>query len=107
MRQQTLAAEESFEKYRKPTRREHFFNEMNQVLPWAELSVVIEPFFPQAGGRGRCVSSSMLRIHFQQHGLNQSDPAMEDALYDSRTMRCFVGVHPKYCLLHASVGKIL
>lgn len=33
MRQQTLA-EEGFEKYRKPTCREQFLNEMDQLIPW-------------------------------------------------------------------------
>ena len=93
MRQQTLA-EEGFEKYRKPTRREQFLNEMDRVIPWAELSAVIEPFYPKAGGRGRppVGVERMLRIHFLQHWFSLSDPAVEEALYDSRAMRRFVGI---------------
>ena len=93
MRQQTLA-EEGFEKYRKPTRREQFLNEMDQVIPWAELSAVIEPFYPKGEGRGRppIGVERMLRIHFLQHWFNLSDPAVEEALYDSRAMRRFVGI---------------
>ena len=34
----------------------------------------------------------MLRIHFLQHWFNLSDPAAEEALYDSRAMRRFVGI---------------
>ncbi len=34
----------------------------------------------------------MLRIHFLQHWFNLSDPALEEALYDSRAMRRFVGI---------------
>mgnify|MGYP003291519934 CR=1 FL=1 len=34
----------------------------------------------------------MLRIHFLQHWFNLSDPAVEEALYDSRAMRRFVGI---------------
>ncbi len=34
----------------------------------------------------------MLRIHFLQHWFNLSDPAVEEALYDSRAMRNFVGI---------------
>ena len=34
----------------------------------------------------------MLRIHFLQHWFNLSDPAAEEALYDSRAMRNFVGI---------------
>ena len=33
MRQQTLA-DEGFERYRKPTRREQFLNEMDKIIPW-------------------------------------------------------------------------
>ena len=34
----------------------------------------------------------MLRIYFLQQWFNLSDPAAEDALYDSRSMRRFVGL---------------
>ena len=36
----------------------------------------------------------MLRIYFMQQWFNPSDPAMEDALYDSEAMRRFAGVDP-------------
>ena len=34
----------------------------------------------------------MLRLHFVQHWFNLSDPAAEEALYDSLSMRRFVGI---------------
>lgn len=34
----------------------------------------------------------MLRIHFLPHWFNLSDPGVEEALYDSRAMRRFVGI---------------
>ena len=34
----------------------------------------------------------MLWIHFLQHWFNLSDPAVEEALYDSRALRRFVGI---------------
>ena len=34
----------------------------------------------------------MLRIYFLQHWFNLSDPAVEEALYDSNAMRAFVGI---------------
>lgn len=93
MRQQTFA-ENGFEKYRKPTRREIFLDEMNEIIPWIELSKVIEPFYPKSEGAGRppIGIERMLRIHFLQHWFNLSDPAVEEALYDSRAMRNFVGI---------------
>lgn len=51
-RQGTLA-EEGFERYRKPMRREQFLDEMDQIIPWAELAAVIEPFYPKGKGAGR------------------------------------------------------
>lgn len=93
MRQQTLA-EGSFERYRKPTRRELFLTEMDQVIPWREMCEVIERFYPKPEGAGRppVGLERMLRIHFLQHWFSLSDPAVEEALYDSRAMRQFVGI---------------
>ena len=93
MRQETLA-EEGFEKHRKKTRREQFLEEMEQIIPWAELAAVIEPFYPKPAGAGRrpIGIERMLRIHFLQHWFNLSDPAAEESLYDSRAMRRFVGI---------------
>ena len=92
-RQKTLA-EEGFERYRKPTRREQFLEGMDQIIPWAELAAVIEPFYPAGKGAGRppIGIERMLRIHFLQHWFNLSDPGVEEALYDSRAMRRFVGI---------------
>ena len=93
MSQQTFAAA-CFEQCRKPTRRERFLAEMEQVIPWSELAAVIEPYYPKAEGAGRppVGGERMLRIHFLQHWFNLSDPSMEEALYDSRAMRQFVGI---------------
>ncbi len=93
MRQQTLATD-AFERYRKPTRRELFLSEMDQVIPWGELCEVIEPFYPkpESAGRPPVGLERMLRIHFLQHWFNLSDPAVEETLYDSRAMRQFVGI---------------
>jgi hypothetical protein len=49
-RQKTLASAISFEKYRKPTRRELFLAEMEQRVPWKELCALLEPFSPKAEG---------------------------------------------------------
>ena len=92
MKQQTLAG---FEKYGKTTRRAQFLAEMERVVPWAELAAVIEPFYPKAGpegGRPPIGLERMLRIYFLQQWFNLSDPAVEEALYDSAAMRSFVGI---------------
>src|SRR5699024_6503671 len=67
---------------------------MDQVVPWAKLCTLIEPAYPKPvdAGRPPIGIERMLRIHFLQHWFNLSDPAVEEALYDSRAMRAFVGV---------------
>ena len=91
---QTTFAEAGFEQYRKSTRREQFLAEMERVVPWAELVAVIEPHYPKVEGAGRppVGVERMLRIYFLQQWFNLSDPAVEEALYDSVAMRGFVGI---------------
>ena len=93
MRQQTFA-DEAFERYRKVTRREEFLRQMDTVMPWRELCEVIEPFYPKPEGAGRPPKEleMMLRIQFLQHWFTLSDPAVEEALYDSRAMRRFTSI---------------
>ncbi|MEQ1738007.1 MAG: IS5 family transposase [Rhodoglobus sp.] len=74
----------------KVTRRERFLAEMDAVIPWGRLTALIEPHYPRAGqGTQPMPLERMLRIYFLQHWFNLSDPAMEDALYDSEAMRRF------------------
>ncbi len=90
--QMTLAGT-GFEKYTKTTRRAQFLTEMDRVVPWRELCARIEPVYPKAGnGRPPVGVERMLRMYFLQHWFNLSDPAVEEALYDSPTMRAFVGI---------------
>ena len=93
MQQQTFA-EVTFEQYRKRTRRERFLDEMNRVVPWMDLVAAIEPVYPKAEGPGRppVGVERMLRLHCLQQWFNLSDPAVEEALYDSHAMRQFVGI---------------
>jgi IS5 family transposase len=77
----------------KVTRCERFLTEMNAVIPWQELTQLIEPDYPKAGSGTQPMSlQGMLRFNFMQHWFNLSDPGMEDALYDSESMRCFAGI---------------
>ena len=95
MKKQLTLAVNDFERYRKPTRREKFLAEMDQVVPWKALCAVIEPYYPKAtsaGGRPPVGLERMLRIHCLQLWFDLSDPAVEEALYDSLAMRSFVGI---------------
>jgi IS5 family transposase len=78
---------------KKKTRREKFLEEMDQVIPWAEIIKVIEEYYPKAGnGRQPMPLERMLRVYFMQQWYALSDPAMEDALYDIESMRRFAGI---------------
>jgi IS5 family transposase len=95
MKQQTLAmaADQTFENYRKPTRRDEFLKTMEAIVPWSALCEVIEPCYPKAGnGRPPIGLERMLRIHFIQHWFNLADLSCEEALYDSASLRRFVGI---------------
>ena len=88
----TLAAV-GFERYAKTTRRAAFLAEMERVVPWAALCALIEPFYPKPGnGRPPVGVERMLRIYLLQQWFNLSDPAVEEALYDSLAMRRFVDI---------------
>jgi transposase, IS5 family len=54
---------------------------------------LIEPVYPKPGnGRPPIGLERMLRIYFLQQWFNLSDPAVEEALYDSLAMRSFVSI---------------
>ena len=77
------------------TRKREFLDEMNLVVPWTELVSLIAPHAPTPGakgGRPPFAVEIMLRIHFVQQWFNLSDPAMEEALYDTPMFREFVGL---------------
>ena len=82
-----------FERYRKKTRRAAFLEEMEQVVPWGDLASRVEPYYPRAGNGRRPVGvERMLRIYFLQQWFNLSDPAVEEALYDSPILREFARI---------------
>jgi IS5 family transposase len=90
---QTTFSMSGFDKYTKTTRRAAFLAQMDQVVPWAALCALIEPAYPKPGnGRPPVGLQRMLRIYFLQHWFNLSDPAVEEALYESVSMRRFVGI---------------
>ena len=91
--QRTLAMAAGFEKHAKRTRRAEFLAQMEIVVPWRELCAEIEPFYPKAGsGRPPVGLERMLRMYFLQQWFNLSDPAVEEALYESVSMRHFAGI---------------
>jgi hypothetical protein len=91
MKQLTVATA-GFDRYAKMTRRAAFLSEMERVVPWPALCTLIEPFYPKPGnGRPPIGVERMLRVYFLQQWFNLSDPAVEEALYDSLAMRRLSG----------------
>ena len=90
--QRTFAGLE-WDSKKKVTRRERFLAEMDAVIPWKELLALIAPHYPKSvRGRPAMPLATMLRIYFLQQWFNLSDPAAEEALYDSEAMRRFARV---------------
>jgi IS5 family transposase len=75
------------------TRKAIFLEQMDRVVPWSRLVDLIAPHYP-AGltGRPPFALETMLRTHFLQQWFNLSDPAMEEAFFDTPLYREFVGL---------------
>lgn len=74
----------------KRTRKQVFLKEMEQVVPWAALVQRIAPYYPEGrNGRPPFSLETMLRVHFMQQWFTLSDPAMEEAFFDTPLYREF------------------
>ena len=68
----------------KKTRKREFLAQMEKVVPWDALVALIAPYYPEGkNGRPPFSLHSMLRIHFLQQWFSLSDPAMEEAFFDT------------------------
>lgn len=78
---------------KKKTRREESLEIMDEIIPWDEWVGVIAPYYP-SGKRGRPPMGieRMLRMYLLQIWFNLSNPAAEDAIYDSYAMRKFTDI---------------
>ena len=99
MKQTSLGS--GFELSSKRTRKREFLDEMQRVVPWRELVSLIESH-KSSNGRGRPAFATevMLRIHFLQQWFNLSDPAMEEALYDTPLFTHFAQLDPGHGQRH-------
>ncbi|MBG6219120.1 IS5 family transposase [Janthinobacterium sp. CG_23.4] len=79
---------------KKLTRRDRFLAEIDSVTPWGKLHKLIEPFYPKVEGAGRppIGLARMLRMYVAQQCFGLSDEGIEDAIYDSQSIRAFVGI---------------
>jgi transposase, IS5 family len=79
---------------KKLTRRDRFLAEIDAVTPWQALITELQPFYPKGTGPGRppVGLERMLRMYVAQQCFGLSDEGIEDALYDSQSIRRFVGI---------------
>ena len=86
MKQATLDLKLSTRK----TRKREFLDQMERVVPWADLVALIAPFYPEGRtGRPPLSLETMLRTHFMQQWFTLTDPAMEEAFFDTPIYREF------------------
>lgn len=78
---------------RKQAHQELFLIEKDRVVPFKGLIALIESHYPKGeGGRPAYPLMAMLRVHLMQSWLGYSDPAMEEALYETTILRQFSGL---------------
>jgi transposase, IS5 family len=79
----------------KLTRADRFLDEMNRVVPWAELVETVAPHWGGAvTGRKATDIELLLRLHCLQLWYNLSDPALEDAVHDRLSFQRFLQLDP-------------
>jgi IS5 family transposase len=79
----------------KLTRADRFLDEMNRVVPWAELVEVVGPHWGGAQtGRKATQVELLLRLHCLQLWYNLSDPGLEDAVHDRLSFQRFLRLDP-------------
>src|SRR5690606_1647585 len=87
---QLTFAEAEYEIKKRKTRREPFLEKLEQLLPWKQLEGSVAKHYARGCvGRPPCPLSSILRVLVMQLVYNLSDPALEDALYETASMRRF------------------
>ncbi len=79
---------------KKVTRRERFLNEIDEITPWESLEAELKKHYFKGSGRGRppIGLKRMLRMYVVQQCFGLSDEGIEDAIYDSQSIRQFVGI---------------
>ena len=79
---------------KKLTRRDRFLAEIDSVTPWGKLHQAVEPLYPKVEGAGRppIGLARMLRMYVAQQCFGLSDEGIEDAIYDSQSIRAFVDI---------------
>lgn len=77
----------------KKLRKAKFLEEMEVVLPWAELVDIVTPYYEvKKMGRPKTDLLLLLKTYFLQQWYNLSDPGVEEEIYDSNVFRQFLEI---------------
>lgn len=89
--EQQIFSDIEYSNRRKKTKREEFFDSMDEIIPWDHWVNIIRPYYP-SGKRGRPPKTieSILRMYLMQKWFNFSDAGIKDAIYDSYAIRSFM-----------------
>lgn len=79
---------------KKQTRRDRFLAEIKAATPWSALVAALLPYYPKGDGRGRppVGFERMLRMCIARQCFGLSDEGIEDAIYDSQSIRGLVRI---------------
>jgi len=93
MKAQMTFGDMEYAECKRSGRRETFLRKMDALIPWAELAAVIQPhYYPGKRGRPPVGIETMLCMYFLQLWYSMSDEMTEESIYDSRTMKEFMGI---------------
>ena len=93
MKQQTFSDLEYSNRKRR-TKREEFLDSMDKIIPWSDWVALIKPhYYNNKRGRKPKDIELMLRMYLMQTWFSLSDEGIEDAIYDSYSMRKFLGIN--------------
>jgi IS5 family transposase len=94
MEKQTSFVDIEYANRKRQTKRDKFLAVMEEVIPWKEITAMIEPYYPK-GKRGRPPRGieTMFRMYLLQNWFNLSDEGIEDAIYDSYALRSFMKIN--------------
>lgn len=82
-----------FANKRKQTRKEAFFEKMEQYVPHEEWCEIVRPYYYKKGnGREPIPLEIMLRMYLVSNWFNLSDPQTEDMLNENMAVRNYVGL---------------
>ena len=87
MKQQTFASQSSFEKYGRKSRGSCFWMRWKRLFHGPSYKLWTSPTTRRRASRRPVGLAIMLRTYFMQQWFNLSDPGVEEAFYESPTLR--------------------